>query len=142
MAQAKPKRLSMQPKLKTPTRRSVRPRHHLQARARERHTHAQARSKRLPKQPTPHTTAEGKGLSYEDTKIYRHNVGELMWLANMTRPDLAYAAGLLARHLQVPTSAQQTHLHNTLAYLKCDQGLRPDSRTTARQPCPCLHRLG
>jgi hypothetical protein len=78
--------------------------------------------KRLPMQPNPHKTPTGTELSGKDVTDYRHHVGELMWLANMTRPDLAYSAGFLARHLQVPTSAHQDQLEHTLAYLSGTKG--------------------
>jgi hypothetical protein len=55
----------------------------------------------------------------EATARYRHTVGELLYLANMhmSRPDLAYSAGYLARHLQMPTSANESHLKHVLRNL-------------------------
>lgn len=54
---------------------------------------------------------------------YRSLVGKIMWLANHSRPDLSFAAGILARHLASPS---QTHLDAALkvvAYLKSTENL-------------------
>jgi len=75
------------------------------------------KSKRIPLQPNQHKDPPGDALSAYATESYRRTVGELMYLANSTRPDLAYAAAYLACHLQVPTRAHQAHLKHTLGYL-------------------------
>jgi hypothetical protein len=77
----------------------------------------------VPLQPNMHKAPLGKKLEDKDAIRYRHLVGALLWLANLSRPDLAYAAGYLACHLQVPTSAHQTFLKDTLAYLNDTSGL-------------------
>ena len=40
----------------------------------------------------------------DDKTPYFKAVGELMWLANRTRPDIAYVVNVLARHVQKPTA--------------------------------------
>jgi hypothetical protein len=82
----------------------------------------QSRPKRVPLQPNMHKAPLGDKLEDKDAIRYRHLVGALLWLANLSRPDLAYAAGHLAYHLQVPTSAHQTFLKDTLAYLNDTSG--------------------
>lgn len=78
--------------------------------------------KRIPLPPNQHQDPPGAALSPQATEGYRRTVGELMYLANSTRPDLAYAAAYLACHLQVPTRAHQAHLKHTLGYLSITTG--------------------
>jgi hypothetical protein len=58
----------------------------------------------------------------KEAESYRQCVGALLWLANMSRPDIAYAAGYLACYLQVPTSAHKRFLKHTLAHLNLTSG--------------------
>lgn len=76
----------------------------------------------IPLQPNPHATPNGPLLPKDEAELYRKRVGELMYLANTSRPDLAYAAGYLAKHLQAPFHAHSSQLWQTLAYLKATQG--------------------
>jgi transposase InsO family protein len=62
-------------------------------------------------------------LSAEETdfmkdKPYLRAIGKLTWLANGTRPDIAYAAGVLARFNNCPGRAQWTAVKHLLRYLK------------------------
>lgn len=49
---------------------------------------------------------------------YFSAIGELMWLANRTRPDIAYAVNVLARHAQKPTIRHWKGMKRILRYLK------------------------
>jgi hypothetical protein len=65
--------------------------------------------KRIPLQPNMHKSPPGAVSTGEASERYRRWVDDLLWLANMTLPDLAYTAGYsyLACHLQMPTSTHQ-----------------------------------
>ena len=48
---------------------------------------------------------------------YMTVVGGLLWLASFTRPDLTYAASVLARFVSNPASTHFSAMQRTLAYL-------------------------
>ena len=48
---------------------------------------------------------------------YLSAIGALMYLANCTRPDIAFAVNLLARHSAAPTKRHWTGVKNILRYL-------------------------
>ena len=48
---------------------------------------------------------------------YMQVVGALLWLASFTRPDLTYAASVLARFVSNPGKPHYTAMQRTLAYL-------------------------
>ena len=45
----------------------------------------------------PATPLSSEEIEFMKDKPYLHAIGKLTWLANGTRPDIAYAAGVLAR---------------------------------------------
>ena len=49
--------------------------------------------------------------------VYMTVVGALLWLASFTRPDLTYAASVLARFVSNPASAHYTAMQRVLSYL-------------------------
>jgi hypothetical protein len=51
-------------------------------------------------------------------KAYLHAVGKLTWLVNGTQPDIAYAAGVLARFNNCVGKAQWTAVKHLLHYVK------------------------
>jgi hypothetical protein len=67
--------------------------------------------------PNQQKDPPGATMTPEATARYRHTVGELLYLANMSRPDLACSAGYIARHLPMPTSANKSQLKHVLRYL-------------------------
>jgi hypothetical protein len=68
------------------------------------------------------------------TTAYRGVVGELRYLADKTRPDIAYAVGQLARHLQDPRQEHWIAVRNVLSYLRgtTNFGLRFKKTSKAR----------
>ena len=49
---------------------------------------------------------------------YFSAIGELMWLANRTRPDIAFAVNILARYAATPTMRHWNGVRRILRYLK------------------------
>jgi len=60
---------------------------------------------------------EGVLLTPEQATVYRELVGKLLYLSNCTRPDIAYAAGVLARYMANPTAAHWTAAKTVARYI-------------------------
>ena len=56
---------------------------------------------------------------------YLSAIGSLMYLANYTRPDIAFSVNLLARYSSAPTKRHWNGIKHVLRYLRgtCDMGL-------------------
>ena len=54
---------------------------------------------------------------------YRTIIGKLLFLANMTRLDIAYAVGYLARHQITPQRIHHKMISHLLSYLACHKKL-------------------
>ena len=67
----------------------------------------------------------GEDEPFEDGDRYRSAVGALLYLANNTRPDLAFSVGVLARHMAAPSVANWAQVKRVLRYVKgtADKGL-------------------
>ena len=77
-----------------------------------------------------------KGQEGEGSTWYRSVLMSVSYLANWTRPDVAYAVSKLARFMQTPGARHITELKRVLRYLRCnrDLGLTYDfSQGTPRQ---------
>jgi hypothetical protein len=102
-----------------------------------------------PPAPVPDTTGPpvpvpdtGEALTTEATKRYRQTAGELMYLASMSKPDLSYAAGYLARQLQVPTKSNEVHLKLREGHFTIPtRHLRPRSHSWPARPFNSYQRL-
>jgi hypothetical protein len=69
----------------------------------------------LTKSQSPKTDAERAAM---ESVPYREAVGSLLWLANGTRPDIAYAVGQCARFLSNPGKAHWEAVRHIMRYLK------------------------
>ena len=61
--------------------------------------------------------SEHIALEADQKELYKHSVGDLVWLATCCRPDLSFEAHLLAQSLTSPTTSQQKQLQRVLRYL-------------------------
>lgn len=61
---------------------------------------------------------------------YREAVGSLIYLAVATRPDIAFAVGVVSRFLERPTAAHVNAIKRIMKYIKAtlDYGIRFDRR--------------
>jgi hypothetical protein len=77
---------------------------------------------KVPKQPLPANVLEEADLSdpldRESATRYRSNLGALAFVANVTRPDLAYACTWLSKFNQEPTLRARRLLDGVLRYAK------------------------
>ncbi|XP_072066210.1 uncharacterized mitochondrial protein AtMg00810-like [Arachis hypogaea] len=71
--------------------------------------------------PMDYTSASklsrGSDNALEDRALYRQLVGKLLYLTN-TRPDLAYAMGIISQFIDCPTDVHLQAAHRVLWYLK------------------------
>lgn len=67
--------------------------------------------------------AEENSEPFEDINLYQQLVGSLIYLSNVTRPDLAYAVSHLARGMSKPTKNDWVNAKRVLRYLKGTQNL-------------------
>jgi len=81
----------------------------------------------LPKKPQ----ADAKNSKpFDKIPIYQQMVGGLIWVANATRPDIAYPVGYLARSMQKPTIADWKNAKRVIRYLKSTRMLGLKYSTT------------
>lgn len=67
------------------------------------------------------SSEEGKATQDDSTEVkfpYRQAVGSLIYLMVMTRPDIAFAVGNVARHLEKPTHEDVIRVKRIFRYLK------------------------
>ena len=69
----------------------------------------------LSKQHGPKSESERREMT---AVPYRDGVGSLMWLAGQTRPDLAFAVGVLARFMGDPGREHWENMKRVLRYVK------------------------
>ena len=67
--------------------------------------------------PSDFKRRDEPALSPEEHALYRTIVGELAWVANASRPDIAHAVSLLSRSLSEPTGLDLKVAHRVLGYL-------------------------
>ncbi len=63
------------------------------------------------------TASEGTPLTPDQASIYGNLVGTLLYISNCSRPDIAYAAGVLARFLAQPTTTHWTAAKGVARYI-------------------------
>jgi hypothetical protein len=79
----------------------------------------------------------------EDSRWYRSVLMSISYLANWTRPDVAFAVSKLARFMQTPGQKHAKELKRVLRYLRCnqDRGLAMDfSKKPAKEPVRVFRR--
>lgn len=57
-------------------------------------------------------------LSPEETSLYQQIIGSLIYLSNLTRPDISYMVGQLARHMSAPLDEHLQATKPLLRYLR------------------------
>lgn len=69
---------------------------------------------------------DGNAVGIKDHDAYRTLVGSLLYASTHTRPDIAWAVGLLSRYLQAPGATHWSIAKHLLRYIKgtLDYGLR------------------
>jgi hypothetical protein len=79
----------------------------------------QAHSQLIPLERGLRLTAEGDGRILDTVRFpYSTVIGSLLYLAACTRPDIAFAVGMLARFMQRPTEQHWGAAMRVLRYLK------------------------
>jgi hypothetical protein len=78
-----------------------------------------------------HTTGEYQPLVPPEVTVYRQAVGSLIWLSNGTRPDISYAVGQLARHMQDPRICHLRLAKQVMRYLNGTRNLGITYQPTA-----------
>lgn len=69
------------------------------------------------------TVMTKEGTPLPDSNQYRAIVGSLLYLSVKTRPDIAYAVGVLSRYMSCPTEQHMTAAKHVLRYLKSNPGV-------------------
>jgi hypothetical protein len=78
----------------------------------------EANSRATPLQPGQQLVKEGEPLQWEGkVNPYAEIVGSLLYISNCTRPDISYAAGMLARYSSAPTVEHMAAAKGVLRYL-------------------------
>ena len=68
--------------------------------------------------PMVHGLVLGDGERLEEPNRHAELVGSLLFLANQTRPDIAFAVGRLARRMDIPTEGDMAAAKAVVRYLK------------------------
>ncbi len=64
-----------------------------------------------------HYQGNQEALEPEAVTIFRRNLGQLMYLSNCTRPDIAFTVGRLAAAMKQPTVGDRMRMKRLLRYL-------------------------
>ena len=82
--------------------------------------------------PTPHSPEQRRMAPYHED--YMALTGAFLWLANVTRPDLAYIASQLARFVSNPAAVHYRAALRVLIYLRASASRSLVFRPNARAP--------
>lgn len=78
----------------------------------------------LPQDTKLTRASDAEAYSFACEKLpYRNGVGSLMYLSQCTRPDIAYAVGVLSQHLDRPSKAHWNAFNHVLRYLRGSKNL-------------------
>ena len=76
------------------------------------------------KTPMANTDFNSKGKELEDARLYRSTVGQLLYIALGSRPDITYAANVLSRYMKEPDELKFKMLKRVVKYLKTTEDLK------------------
>ena len=76
------------------------------------------------KTPMANTDFNSKGKELEDARLYRSAVGQLLYIALGSRPDITYAANVLSRYMKEPDELKFKMLKRVVKYLKTTEDLK------------------
>lgn len=71
----------------------------------------------IPMEPRTKMSKDGGGEPPVDKTLYRSVIGSLRYLVH-TRPDIAYAVGVMSRYMEAPTTEHMTGVKQILRYVK------------------------
>ncbi len=72
----------------------------------------------VPADPNVHLVKPVQGAQLDETFPYRQAVGALLYLAVVTRPDISFAVGLVARFIEKHDTSHVNAVRRIIAYLK------------------------
>lgn len=72
----------------------------------------------VPADPNTHLVKPVQGSQLDETFTYRQAVGSLLYLAVVTRPDISFAVGLVARFIERHDTSHVNAVRRIIAYLK------------------------
>ena len=72
----------------------------------------------VPADPNVHLVKPVQGAQFNETFPYRQAVGALLYLAVVTRPDISFAVGLVARFIERHDTSHVNAVRRIIAYLK------------------------
>ena len=74
----------------------------------------------LAEQELSHQEASEQNIALDAGRqeLYKKTVGDLVWAATASRPDLSFEVHLLTQSLTTPTREQERQLHRVLSYIK------------------------
>jgi hypothetical protein len=83
-----------------------------------RHKLSDCNARKIPMDPHPNAEARRDDEEASNNRDYRKKIGELLYAATCTRPDLCISVNLCARHVESPSSRHDGLVKGILRYLR------------------------